>query len=609
MKTKILLWAFVMILLVSIVNASNYCANFSGTNSVYCEDFTNGTVDWSVLGKVNVSGTLNHNSSGLILNATGAKVFTLANYTSRNLTMETNCSLTHSTPTYPLYFGLYGGLGYAYIYYADNTGSRVDFMVDDPTGGGGGSIPGATPWNNNTFYNHKMYFNTSWSDSARRGVLWYWNDTIKYDDGYTRIALWEANVTILKASNVGSMTCQYLRIYNGTRLPADGNWQPPAADTIVVYNTTYAAGLNFSIYHEDNPPYNLSADVDVEGSYWTSTNPNPIGFNFSFDSVDHFGFSNTANDTTNISLDMYIQYTTSDGFTHRYYLVNNTMNNITQQFSLYNFNYTTGISDLILTARERSTYNYFGNVIGKLQRRYVGESVWRTVQMDQSGDYGQLFYNILEETTDYRIIFMDLNNNVLQTTDTMKFICTDSKCEITYLLTPYSAGVAEDVNGYVVYDNDTSIITAFWTDVSGDTVDFRSVVLKDTASGTLTICDQTSTGSSGNQTCDITGHIGNIMVRTSSVTNGVTSYEGTKVIEVRPSALYTVMGNVEGAFWTFAIVLTIVMFGLFSPAGSVIALVFGLIAAYALGLTNIISYVFLIIACILGVVIGIKVKN
>lgn len=367
------------------------------------------------------------------------------------------------------------------------------------------------------------------------------------------------------------------------------------------------ATLYFSIYDEDDPDTLLEATAEVELNYWVYDTSQFIqNFTVEF-SGNHTYALCLNNNETSLNTDLYIKYTTANGFTHRYILANNTLEvGSPQNYSIYNFNTSTDISDLKITIRQNSNYNYYPNVIAKLQRRYTAEGVWRTVQMDKSGDFGLVFFNIREENTDYRLIFTDMSNNVLKTTNTIKLVCTSGICELTVLLDPFSgAASSSDLITSYVYDNATRLITFNWEDPSAGSNTVRIRARQETATGPLSICDQTQTGAAGSMTCDLSGRQG--VVAFTVFKNG--DILTNNLIDVASAKLGTLVGDKEGGFWAVGLMVICVMFGLFSPVGSVIAMLISLIVIYLLGIFTPITITFIIIAAAIGIVIGIKVRN
>ena len=371
-----------------------------------------------------------------------------------------------------------------------------------------------------------------------------------------------------------------------------------------VSQNTFAFGM--SIFDEDNPPANLVSEAEVEFNYYAGESPNITNYYADLSGSDTYAFNITTNEST-IRGDLYIKYKSTNGFWHRYILVNTTFNTTTgYNFTLYNFNTTTDISDLKITSRQISNYQFYPDVIAKLQRRYTSEGVWRTVQMSQSGDFGVLFFNIREESTDYRIIFTDLNNNILKTTDSLKFICTDSICELTTLLDPYSATTTiANIAAYYIYDNSSNLVNFSWSDADGDTATVRMRSRQDTVTGALYTCDTTQIAASGFYSCNVTGRSGAMEI--TIIANGEIILNDW--LDLTSTQLGDELDPKEGAFWSALIIMVCVTFGIFSPVGAVITMMIGLIAIYALGIFAPLTVTFLVIATVISIVIGFKVRT
>lgn len=358
--------------------------------------------------------------------------------------------------------------------------------------------------------------------------------------------------------------------------------------------------MTMTIYSENTPTSTLNGSVEIEFTYWINDATKQKIYSHSFNGSYTYSLCLAPHNAT-IRADAYILYTVPSGFTHRYYIVNGSFTNTTQNISLYNFDSDTGISDLKITTRYQTNNNYFPNVIAKLERLYVSESVWRTVQMDESGDFGQIFFNIKEENTDYRIIFQDRNNNILKTTEKMKFICTSGICDITFLL-PTEAENATEISLNISwnYDNNSHQLNISWEEVYGIHTMVSYLLTKETMTGPATICSGSQTGAAGNMSCDTSAYSGLVYLY---INPGIGAW-----IELGRTTLTDFLGETEGAFWAFGISLTTAAFGIFSPMAAIIGLCFGLIATYLLGIFTPITMTFIIIACVLGIAIGIKVR-
>lgn len=361
----------------------------------------------------------------------------------------------------------------------------------------------------------------------------------------------------------------------------------------------------FSIFKEDYPTQALNGTLEIDGEYTVNGSQIAQTINLEYPSNSVFNLCLFPNSTT-IYGTLYLKYDVPAGFTHRWYFYNESFTNTSQSISLYNYNYTTGVSQLKITTRYQDSYQYFLNVIAKLQRRYLPEGVWRTVQMDRSGDYGLMTFNIQERDIDYRLIFLDTNNNILNTGQSIKFLCSSSLCDITQLLVPYSAsaGVA-NTTVQLSFANTSRIVTGTWNVPSGDSVNFTQKVTKETGQGSIVICEASSVGSSGTSNCNVTGYIGT--VRQQVLVDGV--IVGSRTYDTATDKLFNIQSKQDSVIYSLVIMIPIVMVGLFSPVLTVITTIIALFIIYFTGMLNAITLTVVIIAAVMGIAIALKVKN
>lgn len=374
--------------------------------------------------------------------------------------------------------------------------------------------------------------------------------------------------------------------------------------------------INFTITHEDFPQtLDLVADVEISGDVWLYDNPNiKNNYNFTLSGNSNYALCFYP-DNYILKTDMYIKYYVDSGFWHRYIYVNQTLNDDVQYLTIYNFNYTTGLSDLVLTIRNKNNYQYIPNIIGTLQRWYVGENTWRNVQMDESGTFGLMIFDIYEKNIDYRILFKDRDNYVrtLELTDNMKFYCTGGVCELTYLIDPNPTITAQDnftIN--IDYDKTTHIINISWLDPDGVSFDINNIVRRIMFNQTLVICnDTTEDTTEGYYECDISGLTGTFLV-TSKTSRSPWVDQISEWIEVLGTTFedITEIGRGESVFWSVGIITTMVMFGAaISPVVAIAAAIISLIIVFFLKMLSIFTIGYLITVVVIGIVISIKVKN
>lgn len=274
--------------------------------------------------------------------------------------------------------------------------------------------------------------------------------------------------------------------------------------------------------------------------------------------------------------------------------------------SIYILNDTESTSILKLTIRRESNYNYYPDVVTKLQRLDVGEGVYRTVQADKSDDFGLVTFDIYERSVDYRLIFLNENNEVLDTSTNLKFSCSNNLCELTYLIDDLEEPITTvNFSASITYNESTEIITLNWSDPIGDTHTVTSSFKRNTITGEMTVCTNTQTGSSGVVYCNVSGYNGEIFVTSDTNTQNIIS----QWIRMDTNTLYDVIGSEDATIITGILLVTIVGIGAASTTAILIASVIGLIIIYLIGLFNPITVGFIILAASMGIVIGMGVRR
>lgn len=265
--------------------------------------------------------------------------------------------------------------------------------------------------------------------------------------------------------------------------------------------------INFSIWNENNVTQSLNAGVQAEIYAYGINRNNRVKYNFDLTGSNNYLFCLKPANAT-IQSDAFFSYTTTPGFTHKYYYNNQSLSNSTLlTINAYNFNGTIGLSDLTGILRKRSDFREFSDVFVQLERQYVGEGVWRIVQMDKSGELGGVFFNILEESTNYRFVMKNENNTILRETTSMSFVCVDGVCTVTFLIDETGGDSGDtDVVYSTTFDNTTGLLTVELDDKNGVTEKFTVIVTKETFSTYTTICREELSAVSGTVNCDTSSY-------------------------------------------------------------------------------------------------------
>jgi hypothetical protein len=366
--------------------------------------------------------------------------------------------------------------------------------------------------------------------------------------------------------------------------------------------------IQVKIFSENEPTQPLNATLESEIVYYSSSPDYKFTYSTIFLGNDTYSMC-FFNSSTSIYANIYFKYY-NNGVYNRYYEFNTLINGSVQKnVTLYLLNSTSGESDMRMTTRQASDYKYYPNAFVKLQRYYVYESLWRTVQMGLSDDYGLTVFNIKERDNDYKFIFSDTNNNILATTTSLKFACTNYICSLTYLLDPSLSLAQADFLSYLVtFDNNTNMFYLNWTIPSGNshTITLRLRQFKST--GTIYICNTSQYGAGGYISCNASNYGGDVML--DLIMNSNKMVMNGKIYSLFALKLYKFIGNKEGAVWVWGITMTGFMFGITGGAiGAIASLILGVIFSYLLGIFSPLTIIGVVLVIILGLVIGYKVKQ
>lgn len=363
---------------------------------------------------------------------------------------------------------------------------------------------------------------------------------------------------------------------------------------------------NISTYHETN--LNL-LNVSLLGTfyYWSPSNVSDRE-NVTINLVNQNNFLICADANVSIDVDAYLQ--NIDAFTHRFYIYNDSVSPASPiLLKLYNMNVTTGFSDLLGTTRHAINYLYYENIVASLLRFYPGENLWRTVQIDLSDDFGTVFFDVIEQNTDYKIIFKTTSNEVLKETNAMKLICDSSVCTLTFLLPETGTISSSDyLDVYFIYDNVTQILNVTWSDLEGDS---RDVLINVTIPATRTaIYDAAQIGSRGYWLVNLSSIQNNMVKVVVLAVDPVQNYyvpQGIAWIATLGSSFrdFNDLGLTEAFIFGIAIMLVCIFAGVISP---VMTLITGIVGAYILLLLQIFNFAGFIIIVILAGALAYKLK-
>jgi len=408
---------------------------------------------------------------------------------------------------------------------------------------------------------------------TKTDISFYW--TFKYDDGGT--------------------TAQNSTTHNQTvsDLP-----------TITITDGACAAGFFSSVFYNFSNSENLSA---------INTN---IAYNFKFGIGDLDGYvvngilTNKASFRIciNETIDTYrlgygeIQYGNTGYIDRRYYMYEGqSLSNSTQaNHTLYSL--PTSDSTSFIFEFKNTFLNPYTNKLVALLRWYPDEDEYKIVEMAKTDDHGSTVMKVHTEDVDYRVGLYYLNGSLIKLAEPVRMACLIDPCTYTLKVIhdPVDFDILYNIESSLTWDEDNNRFVYIFNDPSQLTSQMRLYVYRDAGFQDILICNDTATGYTGVLTCDVGNYTGTLIAKVYRSASPETSIA---------SLYHSIRDGIESSFGLFAsflIVLTSALIGIFSPIGSIMLLLLGLIPAVFFG--SITLAVFMGIGVLGGIIINV-IKN
>lgn len=435
-------------------------------------------------------------------------------------------------------------------------------------------------------------YNVSYHYNVKQNTALIYTGNTSYSNSTVLVNLQNVSNTLTSVGDNWSIECR-------ARTTLDDYYTDFSIDTVTIQDFTLD---NCTI--SNNTVFNISSfnentidplAIDIVGTFTYTVGDLTNNFSVEYNNITNVELC--LYPINNYTIDAYFQYETADdsGVQERYYIRNAQVRNETNDVYLYNFDDTTGLSQLAVITYD-NTYSTLEGLIGKLQRYYPGEDVWRTVQVDETDEDGQLLFYVYQNVEDYRIIWEE-DGSFYDETAKLKFICAlSNSCDASFVVT--APDITDRFTGYtsdITYNNNTGIVTLTWADTNSFVSSVRFLVEKQTFTGSTTICDTTLASSSGTINCDISSYDGVIIATAYRAASPSLAY----LTEVIDKVAFTLGQLLEdkglqttGTFFMFLIMTALIGFGAAtgSPFVVLIFIVLGGIVNYFLGLGNLISY-------------------
>lgn len=248
---------------------------------------------------------------------------------------------------------------------------------------------------------------------------------------------------------------------------------------------------------------------------------------------------------SSLRMDAVVEYSSTERFTEFYNIQNFVFNSTTsaRNISLYDLNSSVG-QEFKVTYRGID-YIPVADLIIQIQRKYIEDGQFRTVEIPMSGSNGYTIAHLVPNNVIYNLIFikdgviLDSFLNVIATCQNPTF----TECEIN--LNNEVSGEdlfdlieTENFFSSLSYDRITRVISStfgLYDGTSGTAT--LQVYLADNI-GTTQVCNDTLTGAGGTLSCIVPTSIGNSTVYAVVLFDGEVEREGFINLEIKPKDLW-----------------------------------------------------------------------
>lgn len=283
-------------------------------------------------------------------------------------------------------------------------------------------------------------------------------------------------------------------------------------DNCTTYTNTL---LNFTMYDEDTLA-EINGTIETNLNIYSYNTSNLVNsYNISF---DHLTTGSSAiclaNITQNYSLAYEIKFYGNDSIYYKKYKTSQrvTINNetLSQNLSLYNLKKTLGYPFKITVVGNLLSPTANRDLLVDVQKQYLAEDLFRSIESSVTDKEGKTIGHLIETSEVYNFI-ISYYGDTLGTFNNYKVQCTNpslGQCAITLNLASAIAGI-EDFEDYgnieqvFLLDPATDILYQTFSSTDGESKIVNSLVIRADGYGNTTICNTTSSGTSGTLVCNI----------------------------------------------------------------------------------------------------------
>lgn len=473
-----------------------------------------------------------------------------------------------------------------------------------------GFVENSQTYNANTFIGNSEDFsvNVSYDSDVFSSIQasFYYNNTkyngIKYGSGNT--VMFNKTITIPSLSVKSNQSIYWtIELYDGSWSYINSTINNQTVDVIGIDDcSSYGTVIyNYTVYDEETKQNLSNTSVEIQ-----------INFYDKLKTVNFLNFSKLYSNTNparvclnisipinvNYSIDSVVKYTANDTLTNKTYvnehysILSGDLSNTTvpNHISLFNLNKDDS-TDFQLTFRD-SSFSLAPNVLVYLYRQYVADNDFKIVEAPITDSNGQTVLHMVRNDVIYNLVFKDVSGNILGTFNKIIAFCQDytiGNCIInldakgdTGTIYNYSSELG--INYTIpTYSNTTKLVSFdFITDdLSPKTI--STEIVRNNQFGNRSVCTNSITASTGTLNCNVssvssTDRFLFIYIKVDDKLLSQTA------IDLESESFG--FGIVNGAFYAFLLILSILAFFSEDKSAMVLSLIGGWAIILSLGLIS-----------------------
>lgn len=344
--------------------------------------------------------------------------------------------------------------------------------------------------------------------------------------------------------------------------------------------------VNYTIYDETNNTMYLNATFDAMFNYYLG-NGSVKRTNHTSPTVQNQTFSFCTNTNKTVRVDSQIELSKEGYASRRYDFIRENYYNLTTIQKLFLLG-SGEASNIRIEAKDQGLIpvaNYLIKIF-----RFFPDQGYVLIGSQITDEFGQILEKLVENDVRYRFEFYDTNKNLKKSTEDIRIICRSAYCVVPFIIEETQEYFEDftnltDYSYSLTFDNNTNRFSFSWDDKTEDISTHRLEVKRYLMNGTTLACNSSLTVPVGIITCAVGD------VKASYSAQGFRIVSG---VERRIALLNAKVGDVaadtfglEGLFWVFILLFTLIAVGSFHP---VIGVVLYLIGFIIMGTIGVISF-------------------